>query len=318
MSDEEEQQTLGQRLNVTGAKLADLSKKAAEATKSAMMKTAEVSREAAQSATEASKKAVSKTNVAVKKAVEDNKAKREEKRDMKIQNTKIELTSQGIIDDVPPMVTLPEFENERMVVVNEQHENQLLMLEELQRLSARVDALEKKQSSIETLSRQNEIVSTASDGSSSNDSNQLESMAANNAIGEMLHILGASLLWLVALVGLDQFATGRELMITEAYPAELLIWSVGSCTWVFYLLFRLGKSGLRIPMLIRVQAALAVGITTLMGVMLNDDSMTTVSNVWTWGTILSIALLLASSMLTTAWRSTKRLVGIKETIEIID
>ena len=32
------------------------------------------------------------------------------------------------------------------------------------------------------------------------------------------------------------------------------------------------------PLLIRVQASLAVGITTLMGLMMNDDSMTTVSS----------------------------------------
>jgi hypothetical protein len=137
-------------------------------------------------------------------------------------------------------------------------------------------------------------------------------------MGEMLHILGASLVWLVALVGLDQYTTEKELMLSPAYPADLLLWSIGSFTWVMYLLFRLGKSGIRMPLLIRVQASLAVGITTLMGLMMNDDSMSTVSSVWTWGTILAIALLLGSSMLATAWRTTKSLVGIRETIEIIE
>ena len=85
-----------------------------------------------------------------------------------------------------------------------------------------------------------------------------------------------------------------------------------------YLLHRLGKSGLKMPLLIQVQASLAVGITTLMGLMLNGDSMSTVSNVWTWGTIVAIALLLGSSLLATAWSSTKKLVGIRETVEIID
>jgi hypothetical protein len=119
-------------------------------------------------------------------------------------------------------------------------------------------------------------------------------------------------------VGLDQYTTEKELMLSPAYPADFLLWSVGSFTWVMYLLFRLGKSGIRMPLLIRVQASLAVGITTLMGLMMNDDSMTTVSSVWTWGTILAIALLLGSSMLATAWRTTKSLVGIRDTIEIIE
>lgn len=42
------------------------------------------------------------------------------------------------------MVVLPEFEQQRITVVNEQQVNQLLLLEEMQRLSSRVDSLEKR------------------------------------------------------------------------------------------------------------------------------------------------------------------------------
>jgi hypothetical protein len=205
-----------------------------------------------------------------------------------------------------------------MSVVNEQQTNQLLLLEEMQRLSARMDGMERKQ----------KIIVKHSDSSSRTFENSLESdettpdstkiIGTSQAMSEMLHILGASLLWIVILVGLDQYVTEKGLMLTTAYPADLLLWSLGSFSWVMYLLYRLGKSGLKMPMLIRVQASLAVGITTLMGLMMNDDSMTTVSNIWTWGTILAIALLLGSSMLATAWRTTKKLVGIRESIEIIE
>ena len=81
--------------------------------------------------------------------------------------------------------------------------------------------------------------------------------------------------------------------------------------WALYLLHRLMKSGIRIPLLIRLQTSLAVGLITLMGVMLNDDSMGTVSSVWTWGTLVTIVLLMGSSMIATAWRSTKKLVSNK-------
>jgi hypothetical protein len=137
-------------------------------------------------------------------------------------------------------------------------------------------------------------------------------------MGEMLHILGASLMFVVVLVGLDYSVTERGWMLSEVYPADLAVWAVGSFSWVMYLLYRLIKAGLRIPLLIRVQTSLAVAITTLLGLMMNNDSMSTVSNVWTWGTVLAIGLLLAGSMIATAWRSTKRLVGIRETIEVID
>ena len=319
MSDDvEDTPTMADRLNATGSKLAELSKKAASATKSAVIKTTEVSIDVAQSATKASKSAVSKTNEKVKKAVQDSKDKRNEKRENKAQKAKEELLSESILNDIPAMVTLPEFENVRMEVVNEQQTNQLLLLEEMQRLSSRVDTLERRQRNSVKQST-NQLISSEEHSLEQETTNEVKQMiGTSEAMGEMLHILGASLLWIVALVGMDQFATDKQLMLTEAYPADLLLWSVGSFTWVMYLLHRLGKSGLKMPLLIRVQASLAVGITTLMGLMLNDDSMTTVSNVWTWGTILAIALLLGSSMLATAWRSTKKLVGIRETVEIID
>ena len=310
--------TLTERLNSTGSKLSELSKKAASATKSAVKKSAEVSIDAAQSATKAGKTAVSKTNEAVKKAVQDSKAKRENKRVVKVQKTKEKLSLEPILNDLPSMVTLPEFENERMSVVNEQQTNQLLLLEEMQRLSSRMDGMERKQKFI---LKQSDSSSLSLENSLQSDGTNLDStkiIGTSQAMSEMLHILGASLLWIVILVGLDQYVTEKGLMLTAAYPADLLLWSLGSFSWVMYLLFRLGKSGLKMPMLIRVQASLAVGITTLMGLMMNDDSMTTVSNIWTWGTILAIALLLGSSMLATAWRTTKKLVGIRESIEIIE
>jgi hypothetical protein len=315
--DDGEISKLKERLSATGSKLADISKKAAEATKTAALKTAELSKGAAQSASVAGKKAADRTNDAVKKVVSDSKTRIEDKREKKSQKARDELSNEPLLDDIPPMVTLPEFEVQRMGVVNEQQKNQLLLLEEMQRISSRLDTLEKRNRTI--------AKNTVEDYSQNTAELNIEEQKAkpnvigtSAAMGEMLHILGASLVWLVALVGLDQYTTEKELMLSPAYPADLLLWSVGSFTWVMYLLFRLGKSGIRMPLLIRVQASLAVGITTLMGLMMNDDSMSTVSSVWTWGTILAIALLLGSSMLATAWRTTKSLVGIRETIEIIE
>lgn len=315
--DDGEFSKLKERLSATGSKLADISKKAAEATKTAALKTAELSKGAAQSASDAGKKAANRTNDAVKKVVSDSKTRIEDNREKKSQKARDELSNEPLLDDIPPMVTLPEFEVQRMGVVNEQQTNQLLLLEEMQRISSRLDALEKRNRTIAKNTVENPSQNTAQLNIEEQKTKQ-HVIGTSAAMGEMLHILGASLVWLVALVGLDQYTTEKELMLSPAYPADLLLWSVGSFTWVMYLLFRLGKSGIRMPLLIRVQASLAVGITTLMGLMMNDDSMTTVSSVWTWGTILAIALLLGSSMLATAWRTTKSLVGIRETIEIIE
>lgn len=322
--------TLAERLNQTGAKLSELTKKASVVTKAGLSATAEASKSAVDKASKArkvvlkkaakaSKNAVNKANNAVQTAVVETKAKREARREEKMSDTREALRTEPLLNDVPPMVVLPEFEQQRITVVNEQQVNQLLLLEEMQRLSSRVDSLEKRNKMMATYAQSKgmeipEEIIVIDDKAIRNQ----QFISTGEAMGEILHILGASLLFVVTLVGLDQAVTEQGWMIAKTYPADLAIWAVGAFFWVIYLLHRLIKAGLRIPMLIRVQTGLAVGITTLMGLMMNNDSMSTVSNVWTWGTVLAIGLLLGGSMVATAWRSTKRLVGIRETIELIE
>ena len=49
-----------------------------------------------------------------------------------------------MLDDVPKMITLPEFESERIEIAAEQNETMITIVEEMQRLSERVDSLSNK------------------------------------------------------------------------------------------------------------------------------------------------------------------------------
>jgi hypothetical protein len=139
-------------------------------------------------------------------------------------------------------------------------------------------------------------------------------------MGQVIHLLGASLAWIVVLFGADKFISERGILIMDSYPAEILIWGIGAMTWSMYMLSRLGQSSnmLRLPKLLLFQTAAAVGITTSLGLMVYDETMTTVSNIWVWGTVIAIGLLLAASMIASVWQSTKNLVGITDEQEIID
>ncbi len=284
MSDKSKPLTLAERLNSTGNKLAELSKKVSESTKSA----------------------VGNANESIKNAISENKQKRDAKKQKKLEEARSELSSEGLLNDVPSMVTLPEFEEERMSIVSEQNDNLVLVLEEMQRLSERVDSLEKRNRSLQGTGKKSSKKAKITDEPESK-------ISTSPVMSEVIHLLGASLIWIVALFGVDKYITERELLILESYPAEIPIWGIGATTWSLYLLYRIGKKSptLMLPTLLRVQASLAVGITTTIGIMINDDSTSTVSNVWTWGTIIAIGLLLGSSMIASAWNSTKRLVRIK-------
>ena len=283
MSDKSKPLTLAERLNSTGNKLAELSKKVSESTKTA----------------------VGNANDSIKNAISENKQKRDAKKQKRLEDARTELSSEGLFEDVPSMVTLPEFEDERMSIVSEQNENLVLVLEEMQRLSERVDSLEKRNRSLQTSTVKTKKPKDISDGE--------KEINTSPVMSEVIHLLGASLIWIVALFGVDKYISERELMILESYPAEIPIWGIGATTWSLYLLYRIGKKSptLMLPKLLRFQAALAIGITTTIGILVNDDSTSTVSSVWTWGTIIAIGLLMGSSMIASAWNSTKKLVRIK-------
>ena len=284
MSDKSKPLTIAERLNSTGNKLAELSRKVSDSTKMA----------------------VGNANESIKNAISENKQKRDAKKQKKLEDARKELSKEGLLDDVPSMVTLPEFEQERMSIVSEQNDNLVLVLEEMQRLSERVDSLEKRNRSLQNSTKRTDKKSKKND-------NIASEATTSPVMSEVIHLLGASLIWIVALFGADKYITDRELLLLESYPAEIPIWGIGATTWSLYLLYRIGKKSptLMLPGLLRFQASLAVGITTTIGIMINDDSTSTVSSVWTWGTIIAIGLLLGSSMIASAWNSTKKLVRIK-------
>ena len=123
--------SLAERLSQTGSKIADLSKQAASATKDAMVKVAD-----------AGKGAVAKTNQAVTNAVEAKKERKEERLTEKIEQTKAELKDDGFIEVAPAMITLPEFEEERMALMAEEHDILVDLVEHMHALSTRIDQLE--------------------------------------------------------------------------------------------------------------------------------------------------------------------------------
>ena len=287
-----EPSTLSEKLAMTKKRLGILSKKVASSTKSM----------------------VENTNNSIKTTISEQKEKRQQKKQEKLAQTKTELSEAGLLDDVPSMITLPEFENERMEIASVQNETMITIVEEMQRLSERIDHLERRHKVITTSNKSQQITTKEPEQQSETNT------TTSPVMGEVIHLLGASLVWIVVLFGADKFISERAILIMDSYPAEIPIWGIGAMTWSMYMLSRLGQSSnmLRLPKLLLFQTSAAVGITTSLGLMVYDETMTTVSSVWVWGTVIAIGLLLAASMIASVWQSTKNLVGITDEHEIID
>ena len=259
-----------------------------------------------QKVTDSTKAMISNTNESIKTSVAKHKEKREQKALERISSTKQEISQDGLMDDVPPMVMLPEFEDEKLEIAAEQNENMISIVEEMQRLSERIDSIERRfrklsKSEPEQIKNLVKVDETTT------------KIEPSPVMREVIHLLGASLVWIVVLFGIDKFLSDNGILILESYPAEIPVWGIGALTWSYYLLQRLGNSSkaLQLPKLLMFQTAIAVGITTTFGLMVTDETMTTVSNVWIWGTVIAVGLLFASSLIASAWTSTKRLVGLR-------
>jgi len=260
-----------------------------------------------QKVTQSTKTMISSTNESIKSSVAKHKEKREQKAQEKVEAAKNEISQDGLMEDVPPMVTLPEFEEEKMEIVAEQNETMITIVEEMQRLSERLDSVEKRFRNLNISEKKSKKTPAKQE---TPDSTTIE---PSPVMREVIHLLGASLVWIVVLFGIDKYLSDNAILILDSYPAEIPIWGIGALSWSYYLLQRLGKSSkaLQLPKLLMIQTSMAVGITTTFGLMVNDETMTTVSNVWIWGTIIAIGLLFASSLIASAWSSTKKLVGFK-------
>jgi multisubunit Na+/H+ antiporter MnhE subunit len=98
------------------------------------------------------------------------------------------------------------------------------------------------------------------------------------------------------------------------------VWGLGAGSWVVFVLHQLGKAApfLRVSTPMLVQTGLAVGITTTMALLLSDNTISTMSSVWTWGTAIAVAVLVSSSLVASAWRNTRRILSPNEEVDIID
>ena len=295
--------SLAERLGSTGSRIAELSKQAAQATKDAVGKVADASKEAAQ-----------KTSQAVMEAKEARREKKDEQLTKKIEETRAELKDDGHIALAPAMITLPEFEEERMALMAEEHDILVDLVDHMHALSSRIDRLE---TTYKALAIEEKAARSRPDKTPTEESETQP--ATSRGMTAALSLLGASLVWVVLLTGLDRYLASNEVMVFSSYPAEIPVWGLGAGTWVMFVLNQIGKTApfLRVSRPMLIQTGLAVGITTVMALLLSNDPISTMSSVWTWGTAVAVAVLVSSSLVASAWSTTRSVLTPKDETEII-
>ena len=284
-------------LQKTKTQIAELSKKAANATKSG----------------------IETTTGAIQSKVVETKERSKMKKEAKVEAIKSDLKDEGYIDNAPPMMILPEVDAQQFELLNSQNEAQIQIVEEMVRLSERLDMLERRITKLGTAVTKDVPISTIVDSEPDAQPERRE-VRSGNVLIEVLNIMGASLLLLVSLFSADGYLRDNEILLMNTYEPSILLWTVGVFSWSMFLFFRMARVGtvLTVPTLYRVQISLAIAMAAMMGMLLSEESLSTISSAWVWTTVLASAAIVGVSMITSAWRMTKQMVGIKETNEIID
>ena len=295
--DPQKQSSIMDFLQKTKVQIADLSKRAANATKSG----------------------IENTTGAIQSKVIESKERSKKKKEAKLESIKSEIKDDGYIDSPPPMMVLPEVDAQQFELLNSQNEAQIQIVEEMVRLSERLDMLERRLTKLGTAVTKDAPITTIENSEPIEKSERRE-VRSGNVLIEVLNIMGASLLLLVSLFSADGYLRDNDILLLNKYDPSILLWTVGVFSWSMFLFFRMARVGtvLTVPILYRIQIALAIAMAAMMGMLLSEESLSTISSAWVWTTVLASAAIIGVSMITSAWRMTKQMVGIKETNEVID
>ena len=285
-------------LKSTRSKLAKLTLATAEMTKTTFNSTAE----------------------AIQGKVLDVKSKSKERKEKKIEELKSEIKENGRLEDTPEMVILPNITLEQSTIMKDQIEAQILIVNEMKILSSRLDDLEKQ------LIRLGKSHASSNDEIQSNtqtqaiETNQTTTGNPSTIGNEILTFLGATLLTLVGLFGVEVYLDGKEVLLLDSIPLLTSIWTLTAIVWSAFLFSRIGhiNPGLGFPVFLRVQMSFGVGLAVFALATLNGSDSQTITDGWIWISILSTTALLGASLLATAWKFTQSLVTVKETVEVID
>tara|TARA_B110000003_G_scaffold213557_1_gene212603 strand:- start:1456 stop:2352 length:897 start_codon:yes stop_codon:yes gene_type:complete len=267
----------------------------------------------------ATKASINTTTEAIQGKVIESKERSKKKKEAKIESLKNEIKDDGYIDLAPPMMVLPNVDTDQLNVLDAQTDAQIQIVEEMIRLSERVDSLERRILLIGKSNSNESLQTTINEPTKVKQENPHIDKSTNVMI-EVLNIMGASLLLLVSLFAVDGYLKDNEILLMEKYSLGIPLWTLGVFGWSLFLFQRMGKTGsvLRVPLLYRIQISLAIAMATMMGMLLSEESLDTISSAWIWTTVLASSAIIGVSMITSAWRMTKRMVGVKETVEVID
>ena len=296
------------RLKDAGQKVGDASKKAAKKTSElgSAISESSVAKDIAAGAKKVGddvKVASAKVSETVDKKREEFKERREATKAAKAEADDIReneiLTEMRGSDLLPIAINQPqEVEDDVVVLSREDYDALLNKLDELRTATPL------------------QVVTTEL-GSKESHTNDTLATELSKSMNDILTTLGVTILFAGMLVGTDLYLETNPQVLGNI-SLELLIWPVGTGVWSFYILHRLARSRtlLRMPISMRVQTSIGVGLATELALLLNSETVA-ITNIWGWTAAVALAAMLLSGIMRGVVGSLSRLLGLKRADESI-
>jgi hypothetical protein len=142
------------------------------------------------------------------------------------------------------------------------------------------------------------------------------------SMDQILLSLGGSVVWAAMLISLDLYLDSQGYTY-QGYSLNVFVWPLGTALWSLFLLSRLAKARTILSMgwSMRLKTALGIGLATELAMLLMNEEMHAITNVWGWTATVALTAFLLSSFFRGIWTSLSRILGLnkrRNTPEIID
>ena len=119
-----------------------------------------------------------------------------------------------------------------------------------------------------------------------------------NSMDQILISLGVSVVWAALLLGLDLYLDSLGYMY-QGYSLSVIIWPLGTALWSLFILTRLtmARTILSMEWPMRIKTAIGIGLTTELAMILMNEDMQAITNVWGWSATIALTAFLLSGFL---------------------
>lgn len=216
-----------------------------------------------------------------------------------------------VTEHIPPQITIPveEYDSLKKQITELQKEcqNQMNLVEEMQHFTEELVQRNSEEKVAKLVVIEDEKPMLVADFDRQGLVTEMK-----NSMDQILISLGVSVVWAALLLGLDLYLDSLGYMY-QGYSLSVIIWPLGTALWSLFILTRLtmARTILSMEWPMRIKTAVGIGLTTELAMILMNEDMQAITNVWGWSATIALTAFLLSGFLRGIGASFSRIFRLK-------